>query len=226
VSSSWRGSADPAADRLETVDATLVWLYGGVQITRDSSSYTLASSTAPLLLTVRNALPYQVTVTVAIVGGAQAGLAATDPGPVVIGAGPRSAPVKLDTVVSRSGTFTVYAQLYGVDGAHWSAAVPLIIDSRAYGALTVILMATAAGVLVLMVIWRVVQRLRGRVDDPGNKPVAAPSGADDTSRGEGDVANNGGGDTAGAAPDNADGAHDVIPVSTAPEQQSIARESS
>jgi hypothetical protein len=220
VSSSWRGSADPAANRLETVDSTLVWLYGGVQIARESSSYTLASSTAPLLLTVRNALPYQVTVTVAIVGGAQAGLDATDPGPVTIGAGPRSAPVKLNTVVSRSGTFTVYAQLYGADGAHWSAAVPLTIDSRAYGALTVILMATAGGVLVLMVIWRLVQRLRGRVDDPGNKLVA-PAGTEPETTGppSDDVA-------VVAVPDNAAGAHDVIPASATTEQEPAAREGS
>jgi hypothetical protein len=208
VSSTWRTAADPAANRLETIDATLVWLYGGVQITRDSGSYTLASSTAPLLLTVRNTLPYQVTVTVAVVGGAQAGLQATDPGPIAIGAGPRSMPVKLETAVSRSGTFTVYAQLYGMDGAQWSAPVPLTIASRAYGALTVILMATAGGVLVLMVIWRLVQRLRGRVDDPGNRLVEPADHVPD----DGSLAAAGGeAHVEPAEPDNADGANGVIP---------------
>lgn len=245
VSSSWRGVADPAAARLETVDATLVWLYGGVQITRDSGSYTLASSTAPLFLTVRNTLPYQVSVSVAIVGGTQAGLRASDPGPVVVGVGPRSMPVKLDTVVSRSGTFTVYAQLYGADGAQWSAAVPLTIDSRAYGALTVILMAVAGGVLVLMVIWRVVQRLRGRIDDPGNKPIGSGDDGDDgdeTDAGDADgesgpppgggvaaaadIGRAAGGPLDNAVPDNAEGGSGVIPAAAAPGQETVPREGS
>lgn len=169
VSSTWRGSTDPAADRLETIEATLVWLYGGVSISRDSGSYTLASSTAPLLLTVRNTLPYEVSVSVRIVGGAQAGLAATGPETITIGPGPRSVPVKLETTVSRSGTFTVYAQLYAATGTDWAGPVPLTIDSRAYGALTMILMSTAGGVLLLMVVWRLVQRARGRIDDPANR---------------------------------------------------------
>lgn len=218
VSSTWRTTADPAANRLETIDATLVWLYGGVQITRDSGSYTLASSTAPLLLTVRNTLPYQVTVTVAIVGGAQAGLQATDPGPVAIGAGPRSVPVKLETAVSRSGTFTVYAQLYGMDGAQWAAPVPLTIASRAYGALTVILMATAGGVLVLMVIWRLVQRLRGRVDDPGNRLVE-PAENDGPGAGV-----DGESPAEPAEPDNADGANGVIPGTAVTDRDIAAKE--
>jgi hypothetical protein len=239
VSSTWRMSADPAASRLETIDATLVWLYGGVQIARDAGSYTLASSTAPLLLTLRNTLPYQVTVNVAIVGGQQAGLQATDPGPVTIGAGPRSTPVKLETVVSRSGTFTVYAQLYGTDGAQWSAPMPLTIASRAYGALTVILMATAGGVLVLMVIWRLVQRLRGRIDDPGNRRIE-PQGGVDSEVGEADAVDahieDAGSDdpaaasthgTAPADPDNAAGARSVIPAPPPPpEGSTVAREGS
>lgn len=176
-SAAWRGSSAPAAASLETLDATLVWLYGGVQITRDTGSYTLASSTAPLLLTVRNALPYTVSVEVKIVGGAQSGLAAKGPGVMTIGVGPRSVPVKLATEVSRSGTFTVYAQLYAHGGTAWAGAVPLTIDSRAYGALTVILMSVAGGVLVLMVVWRLVQRLRGKIDDPDDAVLAVEPGS-------------------------------------------------
>lgn len=176
VSAAWRGDADPAAANLRTVEATLVWLYGGVQISRDTGSYTLASSTAPLLLAVRNTLPYEVTVRVQLVGGEQAGLTATDPGLVTIGAGPRSVPIKLDTSVSRSGTFRVFAQLSGPDGVTWGGQVPLTIDSRAYGPLTVILMAAAGGVLLIMVIWRLVQRLRGKGRSPGDE--LAPAGDD------------------------------------------------
>lgn len=180
TSAAWRGVADPAAGQLRTIESTLAWMYGGVQLGRDTGSYTLASSTAPLLLTVRTTLPYQVSIRVQLIAGEQAGIRATDPGLVTIGAGPRSVPIKLDTEVSRSGTFTVYAQLSGPAGVQWSNAVPLIIDSRAYGALTVILMAVAGGVLVIMVVWRLVQRVRGHGRSPADALVEdEPEGTDD-----------------------------------------------
>lgn len=174
TSVAWRGHGDPDALVLHSVDATIGWLYNGVTIARDTGSYTLASSTAPLMLTVNNTLPYQVTMTLRIIGGEQAGLVAEDPGRVVIGPGPRSSPVRIHSVVSRSGTFTVYAQLQGADRSQWGQAVPLTIDSRAYGALTVVLMAVASGVLLLMVIWRLVQRWRDR----GEEDDAAGDGGD------------------------------------------------
>jgi hypothetical protein len=191
ASASWRGTTDPDEVVLQSVDATVDGLYAGVKIARDTGSYTLASSTAPLLLTVHNTLPYQVTMTVRVLGGEQAGLTTQDPGRIVIGAGPRSAPVRIHATVSRSGTFTVYAQLQGADGSRWGGAVPLKIDSRAYGALTVVLMAVAGGVLLLMVIWRLVQRWRGRAEDGPDRPITADGahsahgadgadGADDT----------------------------------------------
>jgi hypothetical protein len=44
------------------------------------------------------------------------------------------------------------------------------VNSTAYGALTVILIAGAGGVLLLMVVLRIVQRVRGRADAPGDAP--------------------------------------------------------
>ncbi len=188
ASASWRGATEPDQVVLQSVDATVSELYAGVKIARDTGSYTLASSTAPLLLTVNNTLPYQVTMTVRVIGGEQAGLSTQDPGRIVIGAGPRSVPVRIQATVSRSGTFTVFAQLQGADGSVWGRPVPLKIDSRAYGALTVVLMAVAGGVLLLMVIWRLVQRWRGRAEDgPDRAPTADGAGSAD-----------GAGDTSGA----------------------------
>lgn len=176
VSAAWRGQSDPSAAALSTIDATLAWLFGGVQIMRDTGSYTLASSTAPLMLTIRNALPYEVSVGVDILGGGQTGLRVTDPGLVAIGAGPRSVPLKLETEVSRSGTFTVYAQLLGSASVTWGEPVPLTIDSRAYGPLTIVMMAVAGGVLLFMVVWRIVQRLRGKAHDPENDVIPSTAG--------------------------------------------------
>jgi hypothetical protein len=157
-----RGDTDPDPPVLRTITATLDSLYGGVTVRRTAGSYTLASSSAPLLLTVQNTLPYQVTVNVSIVGGGPAGLVTHDPGPITIAAGPRTKPVKISSEVSRSGTFTVYAQLRGTDGALWGPRVPVRITSHAYGVLTLVLMLVAGGVLVLMVAFRIHQRWRAR----------------------------------------------------------------
>jgi hypothetical protein len=64
--------------------------------------------------------------------------------------------------VTRSGQFQVTATLVGPDGVAWGAPVQLTVQSSAYGALTVILMVVAGGVLVIMVALRIRQRLRGR----------------------------------------------------------------
>jgi protein involved in polysaccharide export with SLBB domain len=74
----------------------------------------------------------------------------------------RSQQVKIPTEVTRSGQFQVTATLVGPDGLTWGDPVQLSVQSSAYGALTVILMAVAGGVLVVMVALRIRQRLRGR----------------------------------------------------------------
>ena len=151
------------------MEATTAGLRTGVQISSAGNSYTLASSTSPLVLTVQNNLPYDVPVRVQISGGERVGLTVSDPGVQVVPAG-RSQQVKIPAEVSRSGQFQVSAQLVGEDGTAWGPPVQLSVNSTAYGALTVILIAGAGGVLLLMVALRIVQRIRGRADAPGDAP--------------------------------------------------------
>ena len=198
-----RGDADPDPPVLHTINTTLNSLYGGVTVRRTAGSYTLASSSAPLLLTVQNTLPYQVTVNIGIVGGGPAGLVTHDPGPITIAAGPRTKPVRISAEVSRSGTFTVYAQLRGPDGASWGPRVPIRITSHAYGVLTLVLMLVAGGVLVLMVAFRIHQRWRARqrrlaTERGGGGPAYVAAGT----RGTGLTAT-GGGRAGDGAPGNA-----------------------
>jgi hypothetical protein len=156
---------DPAVGQanLDTVRATTAGIRNGVEITSAGNSYTLASSTSPLVLTVQNNLPYDVPVRVQITGGERVGLTVTDPEIQVVPAG-RSQQVKIPAEVSRSGQFQVDAQLVGPDGVSWGPPVQLSVESTAYGALTVIIIIVAGGVLVLMVALRIVQRLRGKPD--------------------------------------------------------------
>jgi hypothetical protein len=169
ASTAFRSDPTVGEANLSTVEATTAGLRTGVQISSAGNSYTLASSTSPLVLTVQNNLPYDVPVRVQISGGERVGLTVSDPGVQVVPAG-RSQQVKIPAEVSRSGQFQVSAQLVGEDGTTWGPPVQLSVTSTAYGALTVILIAGAGGVLLLMVALRIVQRIRGRADAPGDAP--------------------------------------------------------
>jgi hypothetical protein len=89
----------------------------------------------------------------------------------------RSQQIPIPTTVARAGTFSVTARLVGTDGTIWGQPVELTIRSTAYGVLTVVLIAVAGGVLLLMVVIRIVQRVRGRgrPDQPENAGPAVDS---------------------------------------------------
>ena len=164
---------------LATVESTVSTIRSGVQIATSSTNYTLASTTSPLVLTVQNSTAYDVPVTVQLTGGEMVGLTTTDQPVQIIPAG-RSQQVKIPTEVTRSGQFQVTATLIGPDGAAWGSPVQLSVQSSAYGALTVVLIAVAGGVLVIMVALRIRQRLRGR-----RARIAAastPTGTDSAAR--------------------------------------------
>jgi len=169
---------------LGTVESTVSTVRSGVQIADTGNNYTLASSTSPLLLTVQNTTAYDVPVTVELAGGEMVGLTATDAPVQIIPAG-RSQQVKIPTEVTRSGQFQVTATLIGPDGAAWGSPVQLTVQSSAYGALSVILIVGAGGVLLGMVFLRIRQRLRGRrariaaaagPDSPGDREPDPPTG--------------------------------------------------
>jgi hypothetical protein len=164
---------DPAVGEanLATVESTVSTIRAGVQIATASTSYTLASSTSPLVLTVQNGTAYDVPVIVQLTGGEMVGLTTTDQPVQIVPAG-RSQQIKIPTEVTRSGQFQVTATLVGPDGVAWGSPVQLSVQSSAYGALTVVLIAVAGGVLVIMVALRIRQRLRGR-----QARLAAPTGA-------------------------------------------------
>ncbi len=134
------------------------------------------------MLTVQNNLPYDVPVRVQISGGERVGLTVSDPEIQVVPAG-RSQQVKIPAEVTRSGQFQVDAQLVGADGVAWGPPVQLSVESTAYGALTVIIIIVAGGVLVLMVALRIVQRLRGKPDTtpglPSHEDRAGQTGPSD-----------------------------------------------
>lgn len=184
-STAYRSRPTGGRANLDTVRATLDELHGGVRIATTNATYTLASSSSPLLVTVQNTLAYDVTVTVRIVGGEYVGLDATDPEPQVVPAG-RSVPFRIATEVSRSGQFQVSAQVVGADGAVWGQTVPLSVQSSAFGAVTVVIIAVAGAVLLIMVVLRVRQRLQAR-----RARIAAEAAGDSAADGDGQEATDG-----------------------------------
>jgi hypothetical protein len=173
ASTAFRTNPTVGDANLDTVESTVDTVRAGVQIADTGNNYTLASSTSPLLLTVQNNTAYDVPVTVDLTGGEMVGLTVTDAPVQVIPAG-RSQQVKIPTEVTRSGQFQVTASLVGPDGAVWGTPVQLTVQSSAYGALTVILIIGAGGVLVIMVFLRIRQRLRGRRARIAAAGAAAP----------------------------------------------------
>jgi len=162
---------------LDTTGTTLTGLQSAVTLAAGSPSYTLASSTSPLQISVRNDTPYVVRMRVKVDGSA-VGMKADDPGVQEIPAG-RSHQFKVDTQVVRAGRFVVRVQLLAADGSPWSGPTAITVTSSAYGTLTIVLIAVAGGALFLMVALRLVQRVRGRdKNDPdaGRFPSGAESG--------------------------------------------------
>ena len=145
---------------LQTVDDTLAGLRGRVSIVSQSPS-TLAASTAPLLITVRNDLPYSVRVKVVVIDGASVGMTTKDPALEDIPEG-GTQQFRIDASVVKAGRFQVHAQIQAADGSIWSAPTTITVSSSAYGALTIVLVAVAGGALTLMVALRLVQRVRNR----------------------------------------------------------------
>ena len=176
ASTAFRQDAAVGEANLATVESTTAGIRNGVEMSSAGNSYTLASSTSPLVLTVQNNLPYDVPVRVEITGGERVGLTVSDPGFLVVPAG-RSQQVKIPAEVSRSGQFQVSARLVGPDGTLWGPPVQLSVDSTAYGALTVVIIVVAGGVLVLMVALRIVQRLRARRERIAAEAAAAETAA-------------------------------------------------
>ncbi|WP_353649353.1 hypothetical protein ABLG96_21570 [Nakamurella sp. A5-74] len=162
-SASLRSATAPGDAVLLTAEDSLTRIQNAVSIRTGAGSYTLASADSPLVLTVQNRLPFPVTVRVTVTSGLDAGLKLELP-PSIELSGKQSRSISIPSSVSRAGTFSVTVQLAnpGATSRPWGEGQKIEIRSNAYGALTLILMISAGGVLFLMVGLRLVQRVRER----------------------------------------------------------------
>lgn len=186
-SAAWRAGGGPFRPALgvlyaDRLDALTQALLHGVNIVKPSSgSYTLASSTAKLPITVENNLDYPVYITVAVT--TQNGVPGYTASPT---RGKRIAPhskliVQVASRVERSGRIPVQAQLETASGAGLGPPVRLFVHSTVFGLIGILITVLAGGVLVLALIVRFGRRLhsrRSKAAEPAS--TAVPSTTDGT----------------------------------------------
>jgi len=127
-----------------------------------SGGYTLASSDAPLYLTVVNELPVAVTVRVSLSPrGGIAGLRA-DPTPKTRLAAGQRLPLRVSVHVTRTGHFSALAQVSTPDGATLGEPVTVNVRSTALGTVGLVITVAAGVVLAAAMARRLLRRLRAR----------------------------------------------------------------
>jgi hypothetical protein len=143
-------------------------------------TYSLASSDAPLVLTVRNDLSFAVRVLLEVRTRGNRGLSIGDIGATTLLPGERTT-LQVPTQVRQSGGFAVTAQLKTHSGGLLGEPVEMQVKSTAYGSISLLITFGAAALLALLFLRRLVtfvlRRRRAAAAGP-DLPGAAPEGAD------------------------------------------------
>lgn len=139
-------------------------------------TYSLASDNAPLVLTVRNDLPFPVEVLLRLTTRGNEGLGLGDIGRQTLAPGSRTT-LQVPTQVRRSGGFTVTAVLTTPDGRPLGAPVQVRVKSTAYGSISLLITIGAAALLGLLFLRRLVRFVLRRRRAGGRPAGPAPEGA-------------------------------------------------
>jgi hypothetical protein len=139
-------------------------------------TYSLASSDAPLVLTVSNELPFAVVVLLDVQVRGSRGLSIGDIGPQTLAPGERTT-LQVPTEVRQSGGFAVTAQLTTPGGGPLGQPVDLQVKSTAYGPISLTITIGAAALLGLLFLRRLVLfvlRRRRAATEPAVEGAGAP----------------------------------------------------
>jgi hypothetical protein len=170
TSSAWQGRPELAAGSAAAASARIDELRDSVRVLEPPSPYSLATSDAPLLLTVANGLPVTMEVRLSI--SSTTGLRVA-PIPIqrVPALGRRQVQVSAEVV--RSGQFAVDATVRTPAGKPLGPPSRLQVRSTAYGTITLWMTGCAGVLLVVLAARRVVRRIRG---EPGRTRTGPPVG--------------------------------------------------
>lgn len=183
TSLAWRDDPDGFRDAAADLAATMQRLRGRVTLLAPADgTYTLASSDAPLVLTVRNDLPFAVRVLPEVRARGNRALSIGDMGVRVLAPGERAV-LQVPTSLGQSGGFVVTATLTTPGGSPLGERVQLQVRSTAYGPISLIITFGAAGLLGLLFLRRLVLfvlRRRARARAGSAAEAGVPLGPDGT----------------------------------------------
>jgi hypothetical protein len=143
-------------------------------------TYSLASSDAPLVLTVRNDLPFTVRVLLQLRTRGNVGLSLEDIGDQELAPGERTT-LPVPTHLRQSGRFLVLAGLTTPGGGPLGERVTFQVKSTAYGTISLLITIGAAALRGLLFLRRgirwILRRRRGGTPPDGPPTEPAPEGA-------------------------------------------------
>jgi hypothetical protein len=173
ASAEWRDDPDGFAASATDLQATIGELRDQVTLVAPvDGTYSLASSDSPLVLTVRNDLPFAVKVRLELATRGNVGITTDDIGVTTLQPASRT-PLQVPTHVRQSGGFAVTARLTTPGRGQLGDAVQIQVKSTAYGPITLGITIGAAVLLGLLFLRRgvrfVLQRRRG--GPPDDQPV-------------------------------------------------------
>jgi hypothetical protein len=174
ASAQWRGDPEGFALAASDLQDTVARLRDQVTLLAPvDGTYSLASSDAPLVLTVQNALPFAVQVRLQLRTRGNVGLTTDDIGVTTLQPSSRTT-LQVPAHVRQSGGFAVTAQLTTPGGGPLGDEVQIQVKSTAYGRITLGITIGAAALLGLLFLRRavrfVLKRRRGEDDE---QPVPA-----------------------------------------------------
>lgn len=164
ASSAWRTNLPLGESFARDLGRAYSGLAQRVYIVPPSKTYTLASSSSPLVLTLANTLGVAVKVKVTVHARGSAGFRA-QPIELIVQPGDRPT-IKVPAHVERSGVFSADATITTVDGQPLGPDVQLKVRSTAYGVVTLAITGGAFGLLLLLVGRRLYRRFRSSRQPP------------------------------------------------------------
>jgi hypothetical protein len=181
TSVAWRADSEGFRDAAAGLRTTLSRLRDRVTLLAPADgTYSLASTDAPLVLTVRNDLPFTVRVLLQLRTRGNVGLSIDDIGPQELAPGERTI-LQVPTHLRQSGRFAVTASLTTTSGGPLGNRVTFQVKSTTYGAISLIITIGAAVLLGLLFLRRLIRfllrRRKGGPPADGAPTEPAPEGA-------------------------------------------------
>jgi len=176
TSMAWRADVEGFRGAATAVRSALDRLRGRVTVLAPADgTYSLGSSDAPLVLTVRNDLPIAVQVLLDCRTPGGRGLSIADIGLQRLAPGQRTT-IQVPTQVRQSGGFAVTAQLTTPGGGPLGERISLQVKSTAAGSVSLLITIGAAGLLGLLFLRRLVNFILRRRRAAAAPEPGAPEG--------------------------------------------------